>query len=79
MRFWTEYPSGLIRKKREIVKAAIVNDFADTTKLFVKDALEVLNNRENRIKIVSTDVRCRILVKAAGKRQIRNVPESDID
>jgi hypothetical protein len=67
-------PSGRIRKKREIIKAAIAIVFDDTTKLLVKDALEVLDNLETRIESMSREVLRRTLNKSKDLAIVMSVP-----
>jgi transposase len=67
-------PSGRIRKKRELIKAAIAIGLDDTTKLLVKDALEVLDNLENRIENMSRDILGRTLNKSKDLAIIMSVP-----
>ena len=50
------------QKKRELIKVSIAIGFDDTTKLLVKDALEVLDNLENRIENMSKEILGRTLV-----------------
>lgn len=67
-------PSGRIRKKRGIIKAAIVNGFDDTTKLLVKDALDVLDNLENRIENMSREILGKTLNKSKDLAIVMSVP-----
>jgi transposase len=67
-------PSGRIRKKRELIKAAIVNGFDDTTKLLVKDALEVLDNLETKVETMSHEILGRTLKKSKDLAIVMSVP-----
>jgi transposase len=67
-------PSGRIRKKRELIKAAIAIGLDDATKLLVKDALDVLDNLENRIENMSREILGRTLNKSKDLAIIMSVP-----
>jgi len=67
-------PSGRIRKKREIIKDGISIGFDDTTKLLVKDALEVLDNLETRIERMSREILRRTLNKSKNLAIVMSVP-----
>jgi len=67
-------PSGRIRKKREIIKAAIAVGLDDTTKFLVKDALDVLDNLEKRIETMSRDILGRTLKKSKDLAIVMSVP-----
>jgi transposase len=67
-------PSGRIRKKREIIKGAISIGFDDTTKLLVKDALEVLDNLEGRIENMSREILRGTLNKSKDLAIVMSVP-----
>ena len=43
-------PSGKIRKKQDLIKAALENGLNDTNRMLVKDALEILDNLESKIE-----------------------------
>jgi transposase len=67
-------PSGRIRKKREIIRSAIAIGFDDITKFLIKDALEVLDNLENRIENMSRDILGRTLKKSKDLAIVMSVP-----
>ncbi len=67
-------PSGRIRKKREIIKSAIAIGLDDMTKFLIKDALEVLDNLENKIENMSRDILGRTLKKSKDLAIVMSVP-----
>lgn len=67
-------PSGRIRKKREIIKSAIAIGLDDITKFLIKDALEVLDNLENKIENMSRDILGRTLKKSKDLAIVMSVP-----
>jgi transposase len=67
-------PSGRIRKKREIIKSAIVVGLDDISKFLIKDALEVLDNLENKIENMSRDILGRTLKKSKDLAIVMSVP-----
>ncbi len=67
-------PSGRIRKKRELIKAAISNGFDEATKLLVKDALDVLDNLEGKLEKMSQEILNRSLIKSKDLAIVMSVP-----
>lgn len=67
-------PSGRIRKKREIIKSAIAFGLDETSKFLIKDALEVLDNLENKIEKMSNDILGRTMAKSKDLAIVMSVP-----
>ena len=67
-------PSGRIRKKRDLIKVAIGNGFDEVTRLLVKDALDILDNLENKVEKTSQEILNRTLKKSKDLAIVMSVP-----
>jgi transposase len=67
-------PSGRIRKKRDIIKVALGNGFDEATRLLITDALDILDNLENKVEKMSQEILNRTLKKSKDLAIVMSVP-----
>jgi transposase len=67
-------PSGRIRKKRDLIKAALGSGFDEATRLLVTDALDILDNLENKVEKMSQEILNRTLKKSKDLAIVMSVP-----
>ena len=67
-------PSGRIRKKRDLIKVALGNGFDEATRLLIKDALDILDNLENKVEMMSQEILKRSLKKSKDLAIVMSVP-----
>jgi transposase len=67
-------PSGKIRKKRDLIKAALENGLNDTNRMLVRDALEFLDNLESKMEKLSLEVLKKVQQKSKDLAIVMSIP-----
>jgi transposase len=67
-------PSGRIRKKRDLIKVALGNGFDEATRLLITDALDILDNLENKVEKMSREILNRTLKRSKDLAIVMSVP-----
>jgi len=67
-------PSGKIRKKRDLIKAALGNGLDETNRLLIKDTLDVLDVLETKIAATSQRVLDKILTRKTDLAIVMSIP-----
>jgi len=69
-----DIPSGRIRKKRDLIKAALGNGLDRATKLLIKDALDILDNLEHKLEGMSQEILSGTVKKNKDLAIVMSVP-----
>lgn len=67
-------PSGKIRKKRDLIKAALDSGLDPISKMLIKDNLELLDNLEAKIEATSQEILKRLQTKSEDLAIVMSVP-----
>lgn len=67
-------PSGKIRKKRDLIRAALDNDLGETNRMLVTDALEILDDIESKIEKTSHEILKKVQQKSKDLAILMSVP-----
>jgi transposase len=67
-------PSGKIRKKRDLIRAALENGLNDTNRMLVTDALEFLDNLESKIEKTSHEILKKIQQRSKDLAIVMSIP-----
>ena len=67
-------PSGKIRKKQELIRAALENRLNDTNRMLVRDALEILDNLESKMEKLSLEVLKKVQQKSKDLAIVMSIP-----
>jgi len=67
-------PSGKIRKKQELIREALANDLDDTSRMLVRDALEILDDIESKIEKISHEVLKKIQQRSKDLAIVMSIP-----
>ena len=67
-------PSGKIRKKRDLIRAALENRLNDTNRMLLIDALEILDNLESKMEKLSLEVLKKVQQKSKDLAIVMSIP-----
>jgi transposase len=67
-------PSGKIRKKQDLIRAALENGLNDTNRMLVRDALELLDNLESKIEKLSHEVLKKVQQRSKDLAIVMSIP-----
>jgi transposase len=67
-------PSGKIRKKQDLIRAALENGLNDTNRMLLIDALEILDNLESKIEKLSHEVLKKVQQKSKDLAIVMSIP-----
>ena len=67
-------PSGKVKKKRDLIKAALGNGIDDVSRMLVKDTLELLDHLEKNIEKISLEILSRLQKRAKDLAIVMSVP-----
>jgi transposase len=67
-------PSGKIRKKQDLIRAALENGLNDTNRMLVIDALEILDNLESKMEKLSLEVLKKVQPKSKDLAIVMSIP-----
>ena len=67
-------PSGKIRKKQDLIRAALENRLNETNRMLVRDALELLDNLESKIENLSHEVLKKVQQKSKDLAIVMSIP-----
>ena len=67
-------PSGKIRKKRDLIRAALENGLNDTNRMLVTDALEFLDNLESKMEKLSLEILKKVQQKSKDLAIVMSIP-----
>jgi transposase len=67
-------PSGKIRKKQDLIRAALENALNDTNRMLLRDALEILDNLESKMEKLSLEVLKRVQQKSKDLAIVMSIP-----
>jgi transposase len=67
-------PSGKIRKKQDQIREALANDLDDTSRMLVRDALEILDDIESKIEKISHEVLKKIQQRSKDLAIVMSIP-----
>jgi transposase len=67
-------PSGKVKKKRDLIKAALGNGIDDVSRMLVKDTLELLDPLEKKIEKISLEILSRLQKRAKDLAIVMSVP-----
>jgi hypothetical protein len=67
-------PSGKIRKKQDLIRAALSNGLDDTNRMLVRDALELLDNLESKTEKISHEVLKKIQQRSKDLAIVMSIP-----
>jgi transposase len=67
-------PSGKIRKKQDLIRAALENGLNDTSRMLLIDALEILDNLESKMEKLSLEVLKGVQQKSKDLAIIMSIP-----
>jgi transposase len=69
-----DIPSGKIRKKRDLIRAALENALNDTNRMLLIDALEILDNLESKMEKLSLEVLKKVQQKSKDLAIVMSIP-----
>ena len=67
-------PSGKIRKKKDLIRAALENTLNDTNRMLLIDALEILDNLESKMEKLSLEVLKKVQQKSKDLAIVMSIP-----
>ena len=67
-------PSGKIRKKQDLIRAALETGLNDTNRMLIRDALELLDNLESKIEKLSHEVLKKVQQKSKDLAIVMSIP-----
>jgi len=67
-------PSGKIRKKQDLIRAALENTLNDTNRMLLTDALEILDNLESKMEKLSLEVLKKVQQKSKDLAIVMSIP-----
>jgi transposase len=67
-------PSGKIRKKQDLIRAALSNVLDDTNRMLVSDALEILDNLESKTEKLSLEVLKKVQQRSKDLAIVMSIP-----
>jgi transposase len=67
-------PSGKIRKKQDLIRAALENVLNDTNRMLLTDALEILDNLESKMEKLSLEVLKKVQQKSKDLAIVMSIP-----
>ncbi|MHB8118089.1 MAG: IS110 family RNA-guided transposase [Methanothrix sp.] len=67
-------PSGKIRKKQDLIRAALENALNDTNRMLLTDALEFLDNLESKMEKLSLEVLKKVQQKSKDLAIVMSIP-----
>jgi transposase len=67
-------PSGKIRKKQDLIRAALENGLNDTNRMLVTDALEFLDNLESKMEKLSLEVLKKVQQRSKDLAIVMSLP-----
>lgn len=67
-------PSGKIRKKKDLIRAALENGLNDTNRMLLIDALEILDNLESKMEKLSLEVLKKVQQKSKDLAIVMSIP-----
>jgi len=67
-------PSGKIRKKRDLIKAALDKGLGETSRMLVEDTLDLLNNLETKIEATSHEIFNKLQSRSKDLAIVMSVP-----
>jgi transposase len=67
-------PSGKIRKKQDLIRAALENVLNDTNRMLLIDALEILDNLESKMEKLSLEVLKKVQQKSKDLAIVMSIP-----
>jgi hypothetical protein len=67
-------PSGKIRKKRDLIRAAICDGLAGTNRMLVRDNLDLLDNLESKIEATSHEILNKLQQRSKDLAIVMSIP-----
>ncbi|VVB68094.1 Transposase IS116/IS110/IS902 family protein [uncultured archaeon] len=67
-------PSGKIRKKQDLIRAALESDLNDINRMLIRDALELLDKVESKIEKLSHEILKKVQQKSQDLAIVMSIP-----